>query len=223
MTKVTTMLTRKQKELLLFLNAKINRQGVCPSFDEMRIYLGLKSKSGVAGLVVALEKRGFIRRHHNAARAIEVVRLPEEASQDSTPEDPSTSFVSIPFFGEIAAGTPLFDQDREPGPGDAHVLVPQDYCAGKGIHYAIEVRGDSMTELGIFDGDMAIIERCRTARDGDVVSALVDNSEVTLKTYRQVGDKIYLVPANPDFKVQVYEPERVKIHGRLVTLVRKYR
>lgn len=218
------MLTRKQKELLLFLNTKINHQGgVCPSFDEMRIHLGLKSKSGVAGLIVALEKRGFIRRHHNTARAIGVIRLPEEASQKNLPEPPWADFVQIPFFGEIAAGSPLIDPNREVGPGDVQVWIPKDYCGRGDRPYAIEVRGDSMTGLGIFDGDMAIIERCRMVRDEEIVSALVDNSEVTLKTYRRVGDKIHLIPANPEFKVQIYEPERVKIHGRLVTIVRKYR
>lgn len=219
------MLTPQQHKLLTFLQEKIATTGICPSFEEMREYLGLKSKSGIAALINSLEKRKFIKRHKNVSRAIEVIRLPESAvplplKQVTQQND---TFTDIPFFGEIAAGSPLFDQDRSEGEGSEKISVPKHLCSGPGIHYAIEVCGDSMTDLGIHDGDLAIIERVRTAKDGDVISALVDNCEVTLKTYKRVGDKIHLEPANQDFKTQVYEPERVKIHGRLVSLIRRYK
>lgn len=217
------MLTPQQHRLFLFLQDKISSTGICPSFEEMREHLGLKSKSGIAALIDSLEKRRFIKRHKNVSRSIEILRLPESAAPIPTkPAVQELSETKIPFFGEIAAGSPLFDSNRSAGEGTEKVSVPKDLCGGSGPHYAIEVCGDSMRGLGIHDGDTAIIERVRTARDGDIISALVDNCEVTLKTYRRVGDKIHLEPAHNSYKTQKYDPERVKVHGRLVSLMRKY-
>jgi repressor LexA len=217
------MLTSKQHELLLFINRKLGERGVAPSFDEMREALDLKSKSGVHRLISALEERGFIRRLPNRARALEVLRLPEAATRvtESPAPRPATAApandtVEIPLHGRIAAGTPI-----EALQGTETFAVPA-ALLGPGEHYALEVSGDSMVEEGILDGDYALIRKVDTARDGEIVVALVDDEEATLKTYRREGHMIRLDPANRAYEPQRYEEGRVQIQGRLAGLVRRY-
>lgn len=227
------MLTAKQHQLLVFIQERLAANGVSPSFDEMKDALGLKSKSGVHRLVNALEERGFIRRMANRARALEVIKMPEKpagatasnvvagnfgASPKAAPAAPSEDHgVEIPLHGRIAAGTPIEALENR----DSFVSVPP-AMMGRGNCYALEVSGDSMIELGILDGDTVVIESTEVARDGEVVVALVDREEATLKTLRRNGRFIELVPANRDFKTQVLEAERVKVQGRLVGLLRTY-
>jgi repressor LexA len=217
------MLTSKQHELLLFINRKLGERGVAPSFDEMREALDLKSKSGVHRLISALEERGFIRRLPNRARALEVLRLPEAATrvtESPAPRPavaaPANDTVEIPLHGRIAAGTPI-----EALQGTETFAVPA-ALLGPGEHYALEVSGDSMVEEGILDGDYALIRKVDTARDGEIVVALVDDEEATLKTYRREGHMIRLDPANRAYEPQRYEEGRVQIQGRLAGLVRRY-
>lgn len=228
------MLTAKQKTLLIFIQQRLSESGVSPSFDEMKDALGLKSKSGIHRLITALEERGFLRRLPNRARALEVVRpiesnvsvmIPKGAEIISAdfahekaqekPVQPDT--VSIPLHGKIAAGTPIEALERS----DSYVDIPP-AMLGRGGRYALEVSGDSMIEMGIMDGDTVVIESCRTARDGDVVVALVDGEEATLKTFRPEGPHIALVPANRDHRTQILEANRVQVQGRLVGLLRTY-
>ncbi|WCL52959.1 transcriptional repressor LexA [Gimibacter soli] len=227
------MLTSKQRELLLFIDRRLKADGISPSFDEMKDALGLKSKSGVHRLIGALEERGFIRRMANRARALEVMKLPEGAKVEATPAastnvvsadftprrapEPEAGTVEIPLHGRIAAGTPIEALER----GDAHVAIPASML-GRGDCYALEISGDSMVELGIMDGDTVIIESCKTARDGEVVVALVDREEATLKTLRRSGRHISLIPANRAYEPQIYESDRVEVQGRLVGLLRHY-
>ena len=219
------MLTAKQRELLLFIDSRLKQDGVSPSFDEMREALDLKSKSGVHRLISALEERGFIRRLPNRARALEVVKMPEggaaPASATVTPIRPvaqaaANDTMEIPLHGRIAAGTPI-----EALQGTESFAVPA-ALLGPGEHYALEVSGDSMVEEGILDGDFALIRKVDSARDGEIVVALIDNEEATLKTYRREGNMVRLDPANRQYEPQRYDPRRVQIQGRLAGLIRRY-
>ena len=215
------MLTSKQHELLLFINERLNRSGVSPSFDEMREALDLKSKSGVHRLISALEERGFIRRLPNRARALEVLKLPESAAPAPASARPvvpaaANDTLEIPLHGRIAAGTPI-----EALQGTEGFAVPA-ALLGPGEHYALEVSGDSMVDEGILDGDFALIRKVDTARDGEIVVALIDNEEATLKTYRREGRTIRLDPANSRYETQRYDESRVSIQGRLAGLIRRY-
>jgi repressor LexA len=234
------MLTVKQRELLLFINQRLLATGVSPSFDEMKDALHLKSKSGIHRLVGGLEERGFIRRLPHRARALEVTKLPEEsaagpvgdrsrfsptvirgdfkASLPGAPVAPNVEAVDLPLYGRIAAGTPieaLRDQSTSVG-------VPASLISHNGDHYALEVAGDSMIDAGILDGDTVIIERSDTAENGAVVVALIDNEEVTLKRLRRRGASIALEPANKAYETRIFGPDRVKVQGRLVGLLRRY-
>ena len=219
------MLTAKQRELLLYIQQRLSDTGVSPSFDEMREALELKSKSGVHRLISALEERGFIHRLANRARALEVVKLPESAapspSANVVPLRPAAAAaandtIEIPLHGRIAAGTPI-----EALQGTEGFAVPA-ALLGPGEHYALEVSGDSMVEEGILDGDFALIRKVDTARDGEIVVALIDNEEATLKTYRREGRTIRLDPANARYDPQRYDEDRVQIQGRLSGLIRRY-
>lgn len=227
------MLTAKQQQLLLFIQKRLSDNGVSPSFDEMKDALGLKSKSGVHRLINALEERGFLRRMPNRARALEILKVPDSQAVESTKENnvlaptfgskrdaPSKAHehgVDIPLHGRIAAGTPIEALENR----DSFVSIPQ-HMLGRGECYALEVSGDSMIELGILDGDTVVIESTETARDGEVVVALVDREEATLKTLRRNGQFIELVPANREYTSQVLEAQRVQVQGRLVGLIRQY-
>ena len=216
------MLTAKQHELLNFIHERLSKTGVSPSFDEMREALDLKSKSGVHRLISALEERQFIRRLPNRARALEVVRMPEVAVPSSAaaprPVIPAAAndTIEIPLHGRIAAGTPI-----EALQGTEGFSVPA-ALLGPGEHYALEVSGDSMVEEGILDGDFALIRKADTARDGEIVVALIDNEEATLKNYRREGQMIRLDPANRSYEPQRYDEGRVRIQGRLAGLIRRY-
>jgi repressor LexA len=219
------MLTAKQRELLVFIDGRLKQDGVSPSFDEMREALELKSKSGVHRLISALEERGFIRRLPNRARALEVLKLPEAAAPRAPatvtairPAAPAAAndTLEIPLHGRIAAGTPI-----EALQGTETFAVPA-ALLGPGEHYALEVSGDSMVEEGILDGDFALIRKVDTARDGEIVVALIDQEEATLKTYRREGRMIRLDPANSRYEPQRYEEGRVQIQGRLAGLIRRY-
>lgn len=216
------MLTAKQHELLLFIDNRLKDEGISPSFDEMREALDLKSKSGVHRLISALEERGFIRRLPNRARALEVVKLPDTRhSATVTPirpvvPAPANDTLQIPLHGRIAAGTPI-----EALQGTETFAVPA-ALLGSGEHYALEVSGDSMVEEGILDGDFALIRKVDTARDGEIVVALIDNEEATLKTFRREGRMIRLDPANSRYEPQRYDESRVQIQGRLAGLIRRY-
>jgi repressor LexA len=220
------MLTAKQRELLLFIDERLKSNGISPSFDEMREALDLKSKSGVHRLISALEERGFIRRLPNRARALEVVKMPEVRESHVAPlrsvptaaqaPVPANDTIDIPLHGRIAAGTPIEAlQGTESFPVPAALLGP-------GEHYALEVSGDSMVEEGILDGDFALIRKAEVARDGEIVVALIDDEEATLKTFRHEGNMIRLDPANRLYEPQRYAPDRVKIQGRLAGLIRRY-
>jgi repressor LexA len=250
------MLTKKQYELLMFINRRLAQDGVSPSFEEMKDALGLKSKSGIHRLISGLEERGFIRRLPHRARALEVMKRPEEMSIGEAP-GPSSNVaagepaeealtgrsrfsptvirgdfksalpgapaaaeaeaVELPLYGRIAAGTPiaaLRDQETTVG-------VPASLL-GSGEHYALEIAGDSMEDAGILDGDTVVIQRCDTADNGAIVVALVDNIEATLKRLRRRGASIALEPANKTYETRIFGPDRVKVQGRLVGLIRRY-
>jgi repressor LexA len=213
------MLTVKQHELLSFIHDRLAETGVSPSFDEMREALELKSKSGVHRLISALEERQFIRRLPNRARALEVVKMPETAAQSPAPRAVTAAAndtIEIPMHGRIAAGTPI-----EALQGSEAFAVPA-ALLGPGEHYALEVSGDSMVEEGILDGDFALIRKVDTARDGEIVVALIDEAEATLKTFRREGQMVRLDPANRHYQAQRYLPEQVTIQGRLAGLIRRY-
>ncbi len=216
------MLTVKQHELLNFIHDRLSATGVSPSFDEMREALDLKSKSGVHRLISALEERQFIRRLPNRARALEVVRMPEMATPAamaaprSAVQAAANDTIEIPLHGRIAAGTPI-----EALQGTEGFAVPA-ALLGPGEHYALEVSGDSMVEEGILDGDFALIRRVDTARDGEIVVALIDEAEATLKTFRREGQMIRLDPANRRYEAQRYRPDQITIQGRLAGLIRRY-
>jgi len=235
------MLTRKQNELLNYINKYLTEKGLSPSFDEMKDALGLKSKSGIHRLITGLEERGFIRRLPHKARALEVIRLPEdlgivrgrgEGGGRFTPNviqgsfgsqipgatvAPEVAAVQIPLYGKIAAGTPI-EALRD---HSVSVDVPGSIL-GRGEHYALEVEGDSMINAGILHGDVVIIERSDAAENGSIVVALVDNQEVTLKRLRRKGDSIALEPANPAYETRIFGPDRVQIQGRLAGLLRRF-
>ena len=214
------MLTAKQHELLRFIHDRLGQTGVSPSFDEMREALALKSKSGVHRLISALEERQFIRRLPNRARALEVVRMPEvtapAAVAPAMVRTAANDTIEIPLHGRIAAGTPI-----EALQGSEGFAVPA-ALLGPGEHYALEVSGDSMVEEGILGGDFALIRRVDTARDGEIVVALIDEAEATLKTFRREGQMIRLDPANRHYEAQRYRPEQITIQGRLAGLIRRY-
>ena len=215
------MLTSKQKELLLFINERIQETGVSPSFDEMKDALNLASKSGIHRLITALVERGYLERLPHRARALEVKRLPEGYS-DNPSNIQSASFASsamesIPLYGRIAAGSPIEAIRDENG----SVEIPP-MMIGNGEHYALEVDGDSMIKAGINDGDTVIIKKADHANDGDIVVALVDGEEVTLKRLKRQGGKVILIPENDDYEEQVYNPEQVQIQGKLASLMRTY-
>jgi len=228
------MLTAKQSQLLQFIDRRQRETGVSPSFDEMKAALGLKSKSGVHRLISALEERGFLRRLPNRARALEILHMPErqpslaaetvDSDDDGTvipfPRQKATageSQLEVPLHGRIAAGTPIEALERV----DSHIAVPPDML-GTGPHFALTVEGDSMIEAGILDGDIALIESCDTAHDGDIVVALVDNEEATLKTLKRDGATVALLPANGDYAPQELDARRVRVQGRLAGLIRRY-
>ncbi len=221
------MLTRKQHELLLYIDKHLGETGVSPSFEEMKDALDLKSKSGVHRLISALEERGFIRRLPNRARALEVLKLPDTrggaaqtAANDGgaklrTPQA-ANDVLDIPLHGRIAAGTPI-----EALQGSDTLPVPA-ALLGPGEHYALEVAGDSMVEVGILDGDYALVRKTDTARDGEIVVALINEEEATLKTYRREGQMIRLDPANRQYDPQRYPENSVRIQGKLAGLLRRY-
>jgi repressor LexA len=232
------MLTAKQHELIRFIQQKLEATGISPSFEEMKEALDLKSKSGVHRLISALEERGFIRRLPNRARALEVLKGPEDAVaaprvgrpandagavagavQTAAPKSapqPANDIIELPLHGRIAAGVPI-----EALEGQATLPVPA-ALLGPGDHYALEVSGDSMIEAGIFDGDYALVRRTDTARDGEIVVALVDNEEATLKYLRRENGMIRLDPANGAYDPQIYPANRVAVQGKLAGLLRRY-
>jgi repressor LexA len=234
------MLTRKQFELLRFIHERLTEAGVPPSFDEMKDALDLRSKSGIHRLITALEERGFIRRLPNRARAIEVIKLPESVghgignsrSRGFTPsviegdlgrvrpgaaDEGGGRPIAVPVMGRIAAGTPIEAIQQR-----SHIInMPPDLLSA-GEHFALEVRGDSMIEAGILDGDIALIRRSEVAETGDIVVALIDDEEATLKRFRRRGASIALEPANPSYEVRILPPNRVRIQGKLAGLFRRY-
>ena len=217
------MLTKKQHELLSYIHEHLSLNGVSPSFEEMKEALALKSKSGVHRLISALEERGFIRRLPNRARALEVMRMPDvKAGIASKPTPPVTvpeaanDVIELPLHGRIAAGMPI-----EALEGQSTLPVPA-ALLGPGEHYALEVAGDSMVEEGILDGDYALVRKTDVARDGEIVVALINNEEATLKTFRREGQMIRLDPANRQYDPQRYRPDQVQIQGRLAGLLRRY-
>lgn len=225
------MLTRKQHELIRYIQAKLEETGVSPSFEEMKEALDLKSKSGVHRLISALEERGFIRRLPNRARALEVLKQPEDVTSKATaradnvvalkrPEParpaPANDVIEIPLHGRIAAGVPIEAMET------AAMLPVPAALLGSGEHYALEVSGDSMIEAGILDGDYALIRRTDTARDGEIVVALVRGEEATLKYLRRENGRVRLDPANAAYEPQVYDPREVVVQGKLAGLLRRY-
>ncbi|MCK0197638.1 transcriptional repressor LexA [Ancylobacter sp. 6x-1] len=238
------MLTRKQHELLRFIHERLKESGVPPSFEEMKEALDLRSKSGIHRLITALEERGFIRRLPNRARALEVLKLPEsvqpirptparsfapsviEGSLGKRPvptpaaapvEDDGNRPIPVPVMGRIAAGTPISAIQSS-----SHTVTMPPEMLSTGEHYALEVRGDSMIEAGILDGDLALIRRCETAETGEIVVALIDEEEATLKRLRRKGASVALEAANPAYETRIFGPDRVRIQGRLVGLFRRY-
>ena len=235
------MLTRKQHELLMLINERLGEAGVAPSFDEMKEALGLKSKSGIHRLITGLEERGFIRRLPHRARALEVLRIPEAMQAKGGSAGRKTTFkpnvikgdfagalpgrtvsqevssVQLPLYGRIAAGTPI-----EALRDNSNTIDVPASLLGSGDFYALEVAGDSMVDAGIFDGDTVLVRRGETAENGDIVVALVDDNEVTLKRLRRRGNTIALEPANPAYETRIFPPDRVKVQGRLASLIRKY-
>ena len=229
------MLTRKQHELLTFINKWLETHGVSPSFDEMKEALGLKSKSGIHRLITGLEEREFIRRLPHRARALEVLRLPDDVSVSSTQkfsprviqggmknlandaskvEQPSTQ---LPILGKIAAGTPI-----EALSNPTNFIGVPGHLIGKGEYYCLEVDGDSMIQAGILDGDTVVIERVDNAESGTIVVALVDSSEVTLKRLRKRHNSVALEPANKDYETRIFGPDQVEVQGKLAGLIRHY-
>ncbi len=235
------MLTSKQNELLRFIHERLREDGVPPSFDEMKEAMDLRSKSGIHRLIMALEERGFIRRLPNRARAIEVLRMPEAAvppepraakfspsviegtlgrvrpRSAALPGHNPLSAVAIPMMGRIAAGVPISAIETR----GQTIAMPADLLTS-GDHFALEVRGDSMIEAGIFDSDTVILRRQDTADTGDIIVALIDDEEATLKRFRRRGASIALEAANPAYETRIFGPDRVKIQGRLVSLFRRY-
>ncbi|MEM1432042.1 MAG: transcriptional repressor LexA [Pseudomonadota bacterium] len=232
------MLTRKQLDLLDFINKRLERDGVPPSFDEMRDALDLRSKSGIHRLITALEERGFIRRLAHRARAIEIVKLPEALGGspsftprvidgDKAPHEPAQpsgampilqDAVELPVMGRIAAGVPIEAISER-----SHSVAVPGQMVGAGHHYALEVKGDSMIDAGINDGDVVVIREQDTADNGDIVVALVEGHEATLKRFRRRGAAIALEAANPAYETRVFREDQVEVQGRLVGLIRTYK
>lgn len=232
------MLTRKQLELLDFIRQRVDADGVPPSFDEMKDALDLKSKSGIHRLITALEERGFIRRLAHRARALEILKLPEAMEKpgfqpkvilgskpDPAPPRPAAALeidmvdaMDIPMMGRIAAGVPIEAISHI----SHHVAVPNSLMSGRGSHYALEVKGDSMINAGINDGDIVVIREQPTAENGDIVVALVEDAEATLKRFRRRGSMIALEAANPAYETRVFPDHMVKVQGKLVGLIRSY-
>jgi repressor LexA len=223
------MLTKKQYELLKFINERLNQVGISPSFDEMKIALKLKSKSGIHRLITGLEERGYIRRLPHRARALEVIKLPK-INQDhphkmlsntnrkvSDIENESSKHLSIPLMGKIAAGMPI---EAISDPSNT-IDVPNNMLS-KGEHYALKIDGDSMIEAGIYHEDTVVIQKCNQADNGSIIVALIDNQEATLKLLQKKGKTVELVPANKNYKTQIFEADRVKIQGKLTGLMRNY-
>ena len=220
------MLTKKQHSLLILIHDQLKENGIAPSFEEMKVSLELKSKSGIHRLINALEERGFIRRLANRARAIEIIKMPVDEENASAhifkpsfgnnhhDNDPNT--IEIPLHGKIAAGTPIQALEQYENIGVPKAML------GDGSYYALDVDGDSMIEAGILDGDRVVIERCDQANNGQIVVALVDEEEATLKTLHRRGPDVALEPSNKDFKTQIFPANRVRIQGRLVGLLREY-
>lgn len=218
------MLTHKQKELLDYINTYQNDHGASPSFEEMKEALGLKSKSGIHRLISSLEERGFLRRLAHKARALEVVKAPENEKPSNVIQPKfgsnttdSADIVSLPLYGKIAAGTPIVALQDETNFIDIPVAM-----LGNGEHYALTVEGDSMVDAGIFDGDTVVIEKLQTAPEGSIIVALVDDEEATLKRFYKRNGQIVLRAENADYEDRVLESRRVKIQGRLKTLLRQY-
>ena len=229
------MLTRKQYELLVFIEKSLRETGISPSYDEMKDALALRSKSGIHRLITGLEERGFIRRLPHRARALEVLRLPEnmdtpaptsgfspnvikgEFKLPGTRASADTEMVELPFYGRIAAGTPI-----EALRDHSNTIGLPTSMLSTGEHFALEVDGDSMIEAGIHNGDMVVIQRSETADNGSIVVALIDDNEVTLKRLRRKGGSIALEPANTAYETRIFGPDQVKVQGRLVSLLRKY-
>lgn len=231
------MLTKKQLDLLKFIHARVQRDGVPPSFDEMKDALDLRSKSGIHRLITALEERGFIQRMAHRARALEIVKLPESMMEEAPagfqpkvidgnrPATPPKAMpvapihaTELPVMGRIAAGTPIEAISEV----SHHVAVPGQMLAGSGHHYALEVKGDSMVEAGINDGDVVVIREQTSAENGEIVVALVEGQEATLKRFRRHGSSIALEPANSAYETRVLPDDMVKVQGRLVGLIRSY-
>ncbi|MFT8674827.1 MAG: transcriptional repressor LexA [Acetobacter sp.] len=217
------MLTRKQHKLLLFIDSHLKQTGFSPSFDEMREAMGLRSKSGIHRLISGLEERGFLRRHHHRARALEVLQLPE-STEDLPPNvirgsftRPKPELVRVPLYGRIAAGLPI-EALADPV---ANLTVPTDML-GNGDYYALEVSGDSMTDAGILNGDQVIIRKADQAENGQIVVALIDEHEVTLKRLRRKGGMIALEPANMQYETRIVPADRLRIQGVLAGLMRQY-
>jgi repressor LexA len=235
------MLTRKQHDLLLFIDARLRADGISPSFEEMKEALDLKSKSGIHRLINALVERGFIKRLTNRARALEVLRMPDQASplrRSAEPAVPAMAsnvvslserraavapmaapnlFMELPLHGRIAAGTPIEALERS----DSHVAIPATMI-GRGDHYALEIDGDSMVDEGILDGDTIIVQKVTTAQNNDIVVALIDDNEATLKRFQLRDGMVHLIPANKAYQTKTYQPPRVRVQGKLVGLLRKY-
>ena len=230
------MLTKKQHELLMFIHERIKETGVSPSFDEMKEALDLASKSGIHRLITALEERGFIRRLAHRARALEVLKLPDQATAGAprgvagfrpdviqggrvaaTSVEAANDTRDLPVLGKIAAGTPIaaiqHERDRLPVP---------EAMLGAGEHYVLEIEGDSMIEAGILDGDLVVIKKADTASSGEIVVALVEGEEATLKRLRKKGGSIALEPANRNYETRIFGPDQVEVQGKLVGLIRKY-
>jgi len=242
------MLTRKQYELLMFIHKRVQRDGVSPSFDEMKEALDLRSKSGIHRLITALEERGFIRRLAHRARAVEIIRLPDNVEDTRPnrggfrpsvidgdlsdapafdqvaaqlvmqPTERGEDAATVPLVGRIAAGVPI--EALEHGP--ERLGVPNSMLSASGEHYALEVKGDSMIEAGIFEGDIVVVRRQDTADSGDIVVALIDGNEATLKRLRRKGGAIALEAANPSYGTRLYRTDQVQIQGRMVGLIRTY-
>jgi repressor LexA len=227
------MLTAKQKELLLYIHERIKETGVSPSFDEMKEALDLASKSGIHRLITALEERGFLRRLPHRARALEVLKMPDSAAPAAPPrgrtnfrpsvvtgdvrvETSNDGGASLPILGKIAAGVPIEAVQNEIG----RVSVPADLDSRD--HFALEVKGDSMIGAGILDGDVVVLKRSDSADSGDIVVALVDSEEATLKRLRKRGNSIALEAANPAYETRIFGPDRVRIQGKLVAMIRRY-
>lgn len=228
------MLTRKQHELLMFIHKKLEVTGISPSFEEMKEAINLKSKSGIHRLITALVERGFLERRENRARALKVINLPQSTipkntsgfspsviqgrfSGLNTVPSGSGEIVSLPLYGRIAAGTPI-EALNDP---TNSITIPMELI-GNGEHYALEIEGDSMIDAGILNGDTVVLRRCDTAESGSIVVALIDEQEATLKRFRRRGNSIALEPANPAYETRIFNPDRVRIQGKLVSLVRKY-